>query len=359
MSLLRVYVGAYTQDLGWVKGKAKGVALYMLDPATGKMTKLSEVASNNPSFLSIHPSGKFLFATNESNKFGPSSDNAISAFAIAEDGALSLLNQQASLGGNPVFVSIEPTGRFAVTANYTGGNFVMYPISEDGKLADASDNSMHIGSGPDKDNPQGPHAHSISIAPGGIYALGCDLGLDKVFIYQLDLTNGRLLPHDIVIAGSSGPRHLAFHPNEKYVYVINEMGGAITVFAWDGAAGRLSEMQTISTVPANYTGPKSRCADVHVHPNGKFIYGSNRGDDSIVVYGVDQATGQLTLLGHESTQGKTPRNFALTPDGALLLVANQDSSNVVVFRVDSDTGKLTHMATHDIPTPACLKFACM
>ncbi|CAG0927033.1 6-phosphogluconolactonase [Thermoflexales bacterium] len=357
MSSLCVYVGAYTQDLGWVNGKAKGIALYQLDPATGRMTQLSETTSDNPSFLALHPSGKFLFATNESIQWGLSPDNAISAFAIAADGALSLLNRQPSLGGAPCFVSVEPTGKFAVTANYVGGNFVMYPIGTDGQLGEASDNSQHGASEPAQDQQPIPHAHSMNLAPGGKYALGCDLGLDQVFIYELDLNRGKLLPNsEAVVVRGSGPRHLAFHPNQKAVYVINELGGTITVFTWNNDAGRLREIQTISTVPADYTGPLA-CADVHVHPSGKFVYGSNRGHDSIVIYGVEQATGRLILLGHEPTRGQTPRNFALPPAGDLLLVANQDSSDVVVFRVDASTGELTHLATNDIPTPVCLKFA--
>jgi 6-phosphogluconolactonase len=358
MSLLHIYVGAYTQDLGWVKGQAKGIMLYALDPVTGEMLKLSEIASDNPSYLAVHPSGKFLFSTNESASFGLSSDNAISSFAIAEDGALSLLNQQPSLGKDPCYVGLEPGGKFILSANYGGGNFVMYPIAEDGKLAEASDSTQQGGVvDADETQKKSPHAHSINVAAGGKYALGCDLGLDKVFIYRLDLLNGRLLPHsEAVVKTGSGPRHLAFHPNGKYVYLINELNSTITVFAWDGAAGLLSEIQTISTVPDHFAEP-TWCADVQVHPNGKFVYGSNRGHDSIAIYRVDEQTGQLLLLGHELTRGKTPRNFALTLLGDLLLVANQDSNTVVVFRVDSDTGALRHLRTNAVPTPVCLKFA--
>ena len=356
MTPLRLYIGAYTQSLGWIEGQAKGVALYQLDSVSGKMEKLSETASDNPSFLTLHPSGKYLYATNEITKFGVPPDNAVSAFSVAGDGSLTLLNQQASLGGSPCFISIEPTGKYALVANYSGGNFVMYPIGSDGKLAEASDNSMHRGSGPDKSRQEAPHAHSINIAPGGKFALGCDLGLDKIFVYRIDLENGKLVPHsEGVVAGGSGPRHLDFHPNGKFVYVINEMGGTMTVFTWESGAGKLNAIQTISTVPADYTGPKW-CADVHVHPNGKFVYGSNRAHDSIVIYGVDESTGKLSLIGHESTRGKTPRNIALTPAGDLLLAANQDSSNVAVFQIDSATGKLHHLVTNQVPTPVCVKF---
>ncbi len=357
MAPLKLYVGAYTKDLGWIKGQAKGVALYQLDPATGQLTFLSEAASDNPSYLALHPAGKFLYATNEGTDFGIPRDNSVSAFAVAEDGSLTLLNRVASLGGAPCYICVEPGGNYALTANYSGGNFVMYPINADGSLAEASDNALHRGSGPDKNRQEGPHAHSINIAPGGQFALGCDLGLDRVFVYQIDRANGKLVPHsEGVVAGGAGPRHLAFHPNGQFAYVINEMGGTMTVFAWDSEAGTLTELQTISTVPADFTGQKW-CADVHVHPSGKFVYGSNRTHDSIVIYAVDEATGQLTLVGHEPTRGKTPRNFALTPAGDLLLAANQDSSSITVFQIDPATGKLTHLATNDIPTPVCIKFA--
>jgi len=350
---LRVYVGAYTSDFGAVKGQARGIALYQIEPATGAMIKLSEVAAQNPSFLAVHPSGRFLFATNEEAHVSSAPDNAISAFEIATDGGLTWLNQQPSLGGAPCFVCVTPDGRFALTANYTGGNFVLYPIDADGRLAAASDNVQHGSSASGKV----PHAHSINIAPNGRYALGCDLGLDQIFISEIDLIQGKLLPRAAIdLARGSGPRHLAFHPNKPIVYVINELNATLTVFNWDGVTGTLNEIQTIATVPADYTG-QTWCADVHVHPSGKFVYGSNRVHDSLVIYGIDQASGRLRLLGHESTRGKTPRNFALTPAGDLLLVANQDSDTVVVFRVDAMTGRLNYLATNDVPTPVCLKFA--
>lgn len=348
---LRVYVGAYTSDFGAVKGKGRGIALYQIDPVSGVMRLLSEVTAENPSYLALHPSGRFLLATNEEAHGSTAPDSLISAFKIAADGGLTLLNQQPALGGAPCYVSITPDGRLALIANYTGGNFVLYPIGADGRLGAARDNVPHDAA-PDRT----PHAHSIAVAPGGRYALGCDLGLDKVFVYEIDARHDRLWPRSQSdLTRGAGPRHLAFHPAGRIAYVINELNATLTVFEWDDAVGRLREIQTISTVPADYGGV-CWCADVHVHPSGRFVYGSNRGHDSIVIYGVDQADGRLTLLGHEATRGQTPRNFALAPDGDLLLVANQDSDTVVVFRVDAFTGQLTHLATNDMPTPVCLKF---
>lgn len=343
-SFLRVYVGAYTADLGWVQGKAHGIALYQLDLITGEMRLVSETPAENPSFLAFHPSGKFLFAVNEDthNK----DDNAVSAFSVQEDGSLVFINQQPSLGGAPCFVTVEPSGRYALTANYLGGNFVMYPIDTDGRLGPAADNIIHTGGN--------PHAHSLTVAPGGAFALGCDLGLDRVFVYRLDTEHGRLVPHaESALPHGSGPRHLAFHPRGNFVYVINELGGTLTVYQWDGLRGQLTEVQTISTLPPGFGGRVS-CADVHVHPGGHIVYASNRGHDSIAIFAVEQKSGRLTLVGHEPTRGKTPRNFALTPDGSLLLAANQDSDNLAVFRIEPDTGCLSFLRLNEIPTPVCL-----
>jgi 6-phosphogluconolactonase len=317
------------------------------------MTKLSEIAAENPSYLALHPTGRFLYATNEEAHASSAPDNAISAFEIAADGSLTLLNQQPSLGGAPCFVAITPDGRFVLTANYVGGNVVLYSIGPDGRLAAASDNVQHHTA-----HDRTPHAHSINLAPGGRYALACDLGLDKIFVYEIDPARKKLAQRAVVdLPPGSGPRHLDFHPNGQTVYVINELNATMAVFAWDGrTGGALVAVQIISTVPADYAGT-SWCADVHVHPTGRFVYGSNRAHDSIVIYAVDQTSGRLRLLGHEATRGLTPRSFALSPDGDLLLVANQNSDTVVVFRVDDATGRLIHLASHDVPTPVCLKFA--
>ncbi|MFZ6030300.1 MAG: lactonase family protein [Chloroflexota bacterium] len=351
MPTQRIYVGAYT------RGQAKGVAFYGLEATNGILHLLSEVETDNPSYLALHPNGKYLYAANESNIFRDPAEDGISAFAIEEDGSLTARNQQRSQGSCPCYVCIEPGGEYALLANYMGGNFVVYPLGEDGALGEASDNQTHTGSGPNKERQEAPHAHSINVAPGGRFALGCDLGLDKVFVYRIDTANGKLRPHgEASVAGGSGPRHLDFHPNGKWVYLINEMGGTMTAFRWDADAGTLEEIQTISTLPEDYNGLKW-CADVHVHPGGKFVYGSNRAHDSLVIYRIDEDSGKLSVVGHESTRGKTPRNFAISPAGDLLLAANQDSNNIVVFRIDQENGTLTHLASNNVPSPVCIKFA--
>jgi 6-phosphogluconolactonase len=237
----------------------------------------------------------------------------------------------------------------------------MYPVQVDGRLGAASDIVQHYGSSVDPERQTAPYAHSVNIDPDNRYALVADLGMDKVMVYRLDLEQGKLVPNDPPFASlhaGAGPRHLAFHPNRKYVYVINELDSTMTAFSYLAEAGELSEIQTLSTLPEGYPGEQSSCADIHVAPSGKFVYGSNRGHDSIAIFAVDLATGKLSLVGHESTQGKTPRNFAIDPSGTFLLAANQDSSTVVSFRIDQQTGELHPTGdVAQIPTPVCLKFA--
>lgn len=352
----RVYVGGYTSDLGWIQGRARGVAACRLDPVSGRLVVLAEVAADNPSYLALHPCGRVLYATNESTRFGSPPDHSLSAFSIAADGSLALLNRVPSLGGAPCHLCVHPTGRFVLSANYSGGNVVVHPVNPDGSLAPASDNTAtrRPSGGP---HPPGRHAHSINIAPGGSFALGCDLGLDRVLVHRLDLGSGQLVAHgDARVAAGSGPRHLAFHPNSRFAYVINELAGTISAFAWDPAQGTLTDLQTVSTLPVGYSGRKW-AADIRVHPSGRFVYGSNRAHDSIAIFGVDAATGRLSLVGHEPTRGRTPRNIALSPAGDWLLAANQDSGSITTFRIDPATGTLRHLATNDVPTPVCIKFA--
>jgi 6-phosphogluconolactonase len=346
-----LFVGTYTKNLGFVNGTAKGITVFSLDADRGELQFISENAGiESPSFMAFHPNHKFLFAVNESSGF-------VSSFVMdAQSGQLSFLNQQSSHGAAPCFINTDKTGQFALIANYTGGNILVFPIGTDGKLASPSDNIQHKGSGPDRSRQEGPHTHSIWVDPTNQYALVCDLGLDKVFVYQLGLADGKLKPHtEAIVHPGAGPRHLDFHPNGRYIYVINELDATMSAFTWNSTRGELTETQTISTLPEGVKEPKS-CADVHLHPSGKFLYGSNRGHDSIVIYKVDENTGKLSLIGHESTRGKTPRNFAIDPTSQFLLVANQDSDDIVTFRIDPKSGKLAYLTTTQTPTPVCLKF---
>jgi 6-phosphogluconolactonase len=349
-----VYIGTYTGG----KSKSEGIYVYRLNPATGALTQASVATlKSSPSFLAIDPKRKFLYAVNEVNEFNGKKNGGVTAFAIDQKtGALKQLNQQ-SAPGVPCHVSVHQSGKFVLIANYGGGNVALYPVNADGSLGAASDVAQHTGTGGDPKRQDRPHAHCIMLDAAGRYAFVPDLGLDKVMIYKLDTAKGKFIANGFApTKPASGPRHFDFHPNGKFAYVISELDSTVMAFAYDKAKGALSEVQTLSTLPEGFSGT-SYCADIHVHPSGKFLYGSNRGHDSIVIYAVDGATGKLTLIGHESTQGKWPRNFGIDPTGQLLLVANQNTDNVVVFRIDQQSGKLKPAGQQiEVGAPVCVKF---
>jgi 6-phosphogluconolactonase len=338
--------------MSFVKGRGAGIYTCQFNTENGKLEVCAETAAQNPSYLALHPNGKSMYAVNELSEGDQPTNDTVSAYALDEKtGVPKFLNKQLAYGASPCHVSVEPSGRWAYIATYAGGNVSAYPIGPDGSLSQSSDHIQHGQSG------KVPHAHSINPAPTGEFALVCDLGLDRVFIYRLDVQEGKLRPHDeIEMAAGSGPRHLAYHPNGRLVYVINELNGTANTYAWDAHVGKLEFMQTISTLPESFSGP-GWCADIHVHPNGKFVYGSNRGDHSIVIYWVDEAEGKLSRLGFEPTRGMTPRSFVIDPEGKWLLAANQDSDALVVFGINAEGGRLDYLASLEIPTPVCVKFA--
>ena len=353
-----VYIGTYTFPNR--EPRSEGIYIYRMDSQSGNLTFTGiGKGGENPAFLAIHPNGKYLYAANELMEFQGNDGGAVSALAInPSDGALNLINQQPSHGGATCHINLDATGRYALVANYMGGNATMLPIHEDGSLAPASSIVQHAGTGPNPQRQEQPHTHSVFIDHENQHALVSDLGIDKVMIYQLDLENGKLVPNQppfALVAGGSGPRHLDFHPNGKFVYLINEMGNTIIVFNYDGQKGELQEIQTVNTLPPDFSG-ESTCADIHVDPAGKFVYGSNRGHDSLVIFAIDQLTGKLSYVGHESTRGKTPRNFGIDPEGNFLLAANQDSNTVITYRRDIQTGKLSYLSTTEVPMPVCIKF---
>jgi 6-phosphogluconolactonase len=356
-----VYIGTYTRrDAQILGGRSEGIYIYRFDPVSGTLTTAGKaIGVDNPSFLALHPNRRYLYAANEVGDFDGQPTGAISAFAIdPHTGGLTYLNQQASHGTDPCHLSIDQTGKFVLVANYSSGSVAALPIQVDGRLASASSIIQHQGSSVNPRRQEGPHAHSITLDPANRFAFVADLGLDKVMIYRLDLEQGQLIANDpgwVEINAGAGPRHFAFHPTAHYAYLINEIGSTVTALAYDPAQGSLSVLQTVPTLPADFSGT-SHCADIHVHPSGKFVYGSNRGHDSIAIFGVNQATGKLNPLGHEPTGGRTPRNFAIDPTGAYLRAANQNSDSIVVFRIDPDTGRLTptgHIA--QVPVPVCIK----
>jgi len=358
---MHIYVGTYTRSLPHVAAKSEGIYLISLDPATGALAHISKtVGVDNPSYLALHPGGHYLYAVNEVDDYQDRESGAVSAFAIDEEtGELTFLNQEPTNGSAPCHNTVDATGRYVLCANYGGGSVSMHPIKADGSLDKISDFVQHVGKSVNPQRQQEPHAHSFTIAQNNRYAYACDLGKDQILIYELDLEQGKLLPNEPAYGQShkgAGPRHFAFHPNGKIAYIINELDSTVTVFRYTDITGGLDAIQTISTLPKEFQ-ERSHCADIHVHPTGKFVYGSNRGHDSIAIFTVDQTTGKLTASGHQSTGGNVPRNFAIDPSGSFLLTANQNSDNVVVFRINLATGELTPTGYElTIPTPVCLKF---
>jgi 6-phosphogluconolactonase len=334
-----MYVGTYT-----VQG-SKGIYAWRFDPAAAKFTPVGLVAeSANPSFLAAHPNGRFLYAVNEISHFQRmSSTGSVSAYAIdSATGKLKLLNQQASLGDGPCHLALDHEGKCVIVANYNNGSVAAYPVANNGLLNASSGFFQHRGSGPTAHRQEGPHAHCVAVAPDSRFALVADLGLDEVLLYRLNVATGAMEVNDprfVKVTPGAGPRHLAFHPNGKLVYLINEMQSSIITFAYDPQAGSLRELQNVSTLPKDYKG-QNDTAELQVHPSGKFLYGSNRGHDSIAVFAIDPSAGTLKLVEHVSTQGKTPRNFSIDPTGAYLIAANQASNNMVVFRIDQASGRL-------------------
>ena len=344
---LTLYVGTYTS------GQSEGIYIYKMDQLTGALKRTGSIRSENPSFLTIDPARRFLYAVNETPT------GAVSAFRIdPATRQLTSINQQPSEGADPCFVMVDQRGKSLLLANYTGGNVAVLPIKTDGSLGAAIDVKQHEGSGP-REQQKSAHAHSIKLDRANRFAVSADLGSDKVMIYRFDPLTRKLAPAQqpsATLHPGAGPRHLAFHPNGKYLYVINELDSSLTSFKYDALQGTLTPFESVSTLPRDFSG-KSYCADVHVSKSGRFLYGSNRGHNSIVVFAIDPQTARLNLVEHVSTEGKWPRNFTIDPSGRFLLVANQHTDNVVVFRIDAQTGRLTPTGTvEQIPVPVCLQF---
>ena len=353
----RVYVGTYT---GGPSG-SKGIYVFELNPNDLKSTPPRLAAETpSPSFLAVAPDGRCVYAVNEVESFGGKKGGGVSAFAVdAASGALSALNDGTSGGGSPCHISLDKAGRNALVANYGGGSVAVLPIASDGHFGEVSSFVQHEGSGGDPARQKGPHAHSINLDPANAFAFVADLGLDKVLVYKFNPTAGTLTANDppaAKVAPGAGPRHFAFRPDGKFAYVINELNSTVTAFAYDPASGTLKEVETVSTLPKGFVG-KNYPADVQVHPSGKFLFGSNRGHDSIVVYAIDPQSGKLAYVENEGEGVKNPRNFGIDPTGSLMLVANQDLDTIAVFRIDPATGALSPTRqTIRVPKPVCVKF---
>jgi len=352
---LIVYLGTYTNN-----GRSEGIYVCRLDLSSGELKQI-DVAKGvaNPSFLTVDPRTHFLYAVNEVEKFEGKASGAVSAFSIEPaTGRLRLVNQQSSGGSGPCHLALDGSGRFLLVANYDVGSFEVLPVRQ-GALGAPVDLIQHRGSSINPKRQAGPHAHCVVTDKNNRRVFVTDLGLDKIMIYEFDSGAGKLTPNQkpwFQTKPGAGPRHFAFHNNGRWAYVISELDSTMSALAYDRESGELREVQTISTLPADFTG-KSYCAELQVAPSGKFLYGSNRGHDSIVVYSIDRTTGKLGLVEHTSTGGKTPRNFAIEPGGRWLLAANQNSDSVVSFAIDPKSGKLSPSGhSVEIPVPVCVAF---
>jgi 6-phosphogluconolactonase len=336
-------------------GPGIGFSLAHFDTDTGVLTKPQFLLeARAPAYFVIHPDGRHLYTCNSGDPGG------VAAYEInPHTGGLTFLNRELAGGGDTSYLSLDHTGRYALAANYAGGNIAVFALQPDGRLGDWTAFMQHTGSGVNPQRQTHAYAHSIIVDPTNRFALVADLGVDKVFVYRFNEKDGTLTPHSpafVSVAPGSGARHVKFHPNGKWVYLINEIGCTVIAFNWDAAKGTLTEFQTISTLPADFKGT-SACAEMEIHPNGRFLYGSNRGHDSLAVFTIDQESGRLSLVQHIPTQGKTPRNFAFDPTSRWIICTNHDSNNAVVFRVDETTGRLTQVGEPvAVPYPFCERF---
>jgi 6-phosphogluconolactonase len=362
---LLVYIGTYTEKIlfgtGQIfEGQGEGIHIYRLDPATGSLSPLRTAKRiKNPSYLAFHPNRTLLYAVNELKSYHGQATGTLSAFTLdPHSGQLELINRVATQGTDPCHVTVDRIGKYALVANFASGSIAVLPIREDGGLEEPSHVIQHRGSSLDPIRQSGPHAHSVTLDASNRFAYVPDLGMDKLMIYRFDAEGGKLKPHDqhcFETRPGAGPRHFVFHPSNNYAYLINELDSTIVSLGYDQERGTVKEIQTVSALPASFR-ENSTCADILVDPSGRFLYGSNRGHDSIAIFLIDSSSGELTPVGHESTRGKTPRNFTIDPSGRFLFAANQDTNSIVCFRIDHRSGSLESSGeTTGVPTPVCVK----
>ena len=353
------YVGTYTEQ----GHKGKGIYCFDFHPESTERIKLKLLGTTtgikNPSYLTIHPNGKFLYAVSELASDDGMNGGMVWAYKIdTKSGELKALNCQPSEGGGPCYAAVDRTGSCLLVANYTSGSIAALPILEDGSLGTAKSKVQHEGSSVDPERQKGPHAHSVNISPDNNYAIAADLGLDKLLIYKLDPKTASLVKNEPAFSETppgGGPRHLSFSRDGKFAYISNEMKSSVSVCAFDASKGSLSVIQTVSTLNEKVEGNST--AEILMHPDGKFLYCSNRGHDSLAIFKVEQDTGKLTLLGHAPTLGHTPRNFGIDSSGNYIIVCNQNSSNLVVFKIDRESGLLKVLGDPlPLPSPVCIKF---
>ncbi|WP_105013578.1 lactonase family protein [Salinibacter sp. 10B] len=348
----RIYVGTGNDN------PDSGIYTYRLDSSSGALTRTQDVTPIlNPTFLALSQKEEHLYSVRETVDSA-----AVAAFDVeASTGRLQQINTVSAEGGAPCFISLDQTGQWALIANYVGGNVALFPVRANGGLGPASQVVQHTGAGADPDRQAAPHAHSFQVDPQNQYALAADLGIDEVRIYPFDADTGRLDTTSVRVVSTppgTGPRHLDFHPNGEYVYLIGELSGTVIVYEYDAEEGRMTAVQTVSTVPDDFEG-NAASADIHVHPSGNFLYASNRGDaNDIVHYTIDETTGRLSKAGRQQQAVRWPRNFAIGPRGEFLVVANRRADAVTVYRIDADTGVLTYTGqSAEVPEPTKIEFA--
>ena len=350
-----VYYGTYPKET------SKGIYRSQFDPSTGKISAPELAAElRDPSFLAIHPNQSYLYAVSEVDDFDEEGSGSISAYSLdRSSGGIRHLNTVSTRGSWPCHLDVDPSGKVVAVANYRSGSVASFAINADGSLSESASFIQHEGSSVHP-RQEGPHAHSTDFSADGRFLITSDLGMDQVLVYSANPTEATLTPNDpphVEAAAGSGPRHFAFHPNGRYAYSINELALTVTAFNWNSQAGTLERIETLSTLPEGAAGDNFSTAEIEVHPSGKFLYGSNRGHDSIAVFSIDESTGKIVLIQNAPTQGMTPRHFAIGPEGRFLFAANQNSDTVVLFEIDQQSGKLD--ATGEVvqlDAPVCLKF---
>ncbi len=356
-----VYVGTYTGP------KSKGIYLYKLQTENAEVSQnvllvplgLAAEASN-PSFLEVDHKRRLIFAVNEDDSFQGKPSGSVSSFSMdPATGKLTLINQVSTNGAHPCHVVMDKTGKNLLISNYTGGNVTVVPVASDGKLGEATATIQHAGKSVNPERQNGPHVHCVTLDPANRFAFVCDLGQDKVMSYRFDSAQGKLTPNDPAFAAvkaGAGPRHMVFRPDGKFAYVINELNSTVTVFGYEADAGRLTEIQTISTIPPYFDGANTT-AEIGITPSGKYLYASNRGHNSVMLFAVDSAKGTLTDIEDQSTGGKKPRHFGIQPSGRHLAIANQDSDNLLLCRIEEGNGRLKPSGVFaDAPSPVCIVF---
>ncbi|MGE5374642.1 MAG: lactonase family protein [Bacteroidota bacterium] len=352
-----IFVGTYTTP---EQSTSEGVYVYKMEPSTGNLTLKSVVKDLiNPSYLAIHPQTGNVFVVHEKGTFEGQPGGGVIALGVdPQTGEVNILNKQSSGGEDPCYISLERTGKYALAANYISGSVSMLPIAADGRLLPVCSTIQHTGKSIHPERQDKPYAHSILPDPTNVFAIACDLGIDKLLIYRMDLENGQLIRHgEMSVKPGSGPRHLTFHPNGRYAYLACELNSTVLAFTWDPDGGTLEEFQSVRTLPPGYEG-RNLPADIHISPDGAYLYVSNRGHDSFACYEVSPESGTLTLKHHTATGGEEPRGFAIDPTGKYLISANQNSNNIVTFLIDPGMGHLSKVGDEvQVSMPVCVKFA--